>query len=118
MAFNVRIFGYRGIAQINQSFVKQYNADSVFVLNEPYEPNTNQVLVCDGATPYRSAVVAGDESRILRVEVPDSKVIRYEICPPGRTKNAGSDSPSLSGNNSFQWGSGYTISIVDAANFP
>lgn len=118
MPFNVRIFGYKGVKQIHQQMVKQYNADSVFVLNEPYEPDTNQILVCDGITPDRSAVIGSDESRILRVEVPDGKTIRYEICPPNRNVDAGNNSPSLSGNNSFEWGSGYTISVVDAASFP
>lgn len=119
MSFNVRIFTYRGTRQIHQVLVKQYNADSVFVLDEPYI--ASQLLVVNGATPVSSAPVANDGSTLLRIEVPDGQQIRYEINPNGPTASnarvAGNTSPRLSGFDNFQWGAGYSISIVDAASF-
>lgn len=120
MSFNVRIFRYRGMRQIQQILVKQFNADSVFVLEEPYIGS--EVLVVNGATPVSSTPVANDGSQILRIEVPDGQQIRYEINPSGPTASnarlAGNTSPRLSGFDNFQWGAGYSISVVDAASFP
>lgn len=122
-AFNVRIFAYRGTRQIHQVLVKQYNADSVFVLDEPYL--WSQLLAVNGATPVSSAPVSGSAdggSTVLRIEVPDGQQIRYEINPSGpsasNTRVAGNTSPRLSGFDNFQWGAGYSISVVDAASFP
>lgn len=120
MAFTVRIFTYRGMRQIQQVLVKQFNSDSVFVLEEPYI--ASQTLNVNGATPVSSVPVANDGSQILRIEVPDGQQIRYEINPSGPTASnarvAGTNSPRLAGFDNFQWGSGYSISMVDAASFP
>lgn len=120
--FNLRLFTYRGMVQIQQRLVKQYNSDSVFVLDEPYI--ASQVLaVPAGGAPVESAVFAvPDESQVLRIEVPDGQQIRYEINPNGPLASnhrvAGNASPRLSGFDNFMWGKGYSISIVDAAAFP
>jgi hypothetical protein len=121
--FNVRIFGYRGIVQVQQRLVKQYNSDSVFLLDDPYV--WSQILpVPGGGAAVSSAVVAvpsPDPSQILRVEVPDGQQIRYEINPNGPTavtaRIAGTNSPRLSGFDQFVWANGYTISVCDAAAF-
>lgn len=121
MAFNVRIFSYRGMVQIQQRLVKQYNSDSVFVLDEPYI--ASQLLVVPtGGAPVESAVfTVPDDSQLLRIEVPDGQQIRYEINPQGPVgathRVAGNTSPRLSGFDNFMWGKGYSISICDAAAF-
>lgn len=119
--FNVRIFGYSGIIQIQQDMVKQYNADSVFLLNEPYLWS-QLLLVPAGGGAIESAVVAEtDRTTILRIEVPDAQQVRYEINPNGplavTARTAGTNSPRLSGFDQFSWGKGYTISFCDAAAF-
>lgn len=119
--FSVRIFGYRGIIQVQQRLVKQYTADSVFLLEEPYL--WSQVLaVPAGGGAVSSVVVASpDQTMLLRVEVPDAQQIRYEVNPNGpnavNTRVAGNASPRLSGFDNFAWGPGYTISIADAASY-
>lgn len=120
MAFNVRIHTYRGIVQIQQRMVKQFNSDSVFLLDEPYI--AAQVLaVPTGGGAVSSAVFATpDDSQILRIEVPDGQQIRYEVNATGPLLNArvaGNTSPRLSGFDNFMWGKGYSISVCDASSW-
>lgn len=119
--FNVRLFTYQGIVQIHQRLVKQYSADSVFLLDEPYLAS-QLIAIAAINTAYSSAVIAGpDKSTLLRIEVPDGQQIRYEINPNGPTASnarvAGNNSPRLSGFDQFAWGAGYSISIADASGY-
>lgn len=124
MAFNVRIFGYRGTVQIPERLVKQFTSDSLFVLDEPYQ--WGQLLVADAAA-VSSAVNADtasapDLARILMIEVPDNKQVRYEINPYGpnapSSRTAGENSPIKAGRDFFHYTPGMTISIIDAAGLP
>lgn len=116
MSFNVRIFGYRGITQLDNVLPKQYSSDSVFQLIQPYE--WKQLLVADVAAVSSAAQPAPDMTNILRIEVRDGQSIRYEINPPGRAVVAASGSPILSGHDQFYFRQGWTISIIDAAGLP
>lgn len=119
MVDKIRVFGYAGTVQLEQRMLKSNNAESVFVAQEPYEWSV--VLVLNGATPVQMPVQANDKATLIRIEVPDSKTIRYEIQPNGpipTARVAGDGSPRLSGVDLFQWFSGATVSIIDAANFP
>jgi hypothetical protein len=119
--FNVRIFGYRGMIQVQQLMLKQYSADAVFLLDEPYQ--WSQLLAVPGGGAAVSSIVqpVPDDSTILRIEIPDAQQIRYEINPNGpnavAARIAGNTSPRLSGFDQFSWGKGYTISMCDAASF-
>jgi hypothetical protein len=119
--FNVRIFGYRGMIQVQQLMLKQYSADAVFLLDEPYQ--WSQLLVVPGGGGAVSSIVqpVPDDSTLLRIEIPDAQQIRYEINPSGplvaSARIAGNTSPRLSGFDQFSWGKGYTISMCDAASF-
>ena len=118
MAFNVRLFGYAGIIQIQQRLVKQYNADSVFVNEEPRL--WSQLIVCS-AVAANSTVVAltPDNTQMVMVEVPDGQQIRYEVQPQGPTAPgalvAGNLSRRAFGFFPLYWQAGYTLSVVDAA---
>lgn len=114
MAFNVRVFGHRGLDQLRVNLPKQFSADAVYQLVQPYE--WAETLNCDGAAAVASAPQGdGDQTQILRVEVPDGSMIRYEINPPGRAVVASTNSPSLTGISHFYFRQGYSISMVDAA---
>ena len=115
MSFNVRIFGYRGIQQLPLVLPKQYSADSVFQLIQPYE--FSQVISVSG-TAASSTADTGTETRILRIEVPDGSSVRYEINPSGRAVVASTNSPILSGHDQFYFMPGWTVSLIDAANLP
>lgn len=117
MAFNVRVFGYRGTTQLPVSLPKQFHADSVQVLSEPYE--FSQKLTSNGATAVSStADTSHDQVKLLRVEVPDGQAIRYEIGPSGSVRTPGDTSPILSGHDQFEFAPGWVFRFVDAASYP
>ena len=92
MAFNVRLHAYRGNTQMRDNKPKQYSADSIRMLEEPYE--WSQLLVSNGATAVTSAAnTTADRVTMLKVEVPDGAGIRYEVLPPGSTRVVGTNSP-------------------------
>lgn len=116
MAYNVRCFTYRGMRQIPSLLDKQFTSDSVFVLDEPYIASQ---VISVSAVAASSSPVSNDGSTILRIEVPDGQQVRYEINPNGPSASnarvASTNSPRLSGYDNFAWGSGFSISLIDAA---
>jgi hypothetical protein len=121
MAYNVRLFGYQGIIQVNQRMVKQYNSDSVFLNEEPCL--WSQVISVSGVAAGSTVVnLNPDPTTIVCVEVPDNQQIRYEVQPQGpmatNARTAGNGSRRASGFFNLAWNPGYTISLIDAAGLP
>jgi hypothetical protein len=116
MSFNVRVFGHRGLSQMLLNMPKQFSSDSVFQLVQPYE--FCQTISVSGTAASSSPQPVGDQTKILRIEVPDGQSVRYEINPSGRTIAAGTQSPILSGHEQFEFAQGWTISLIDAAGLP
>lgn len=114
---NVRVFGYKSIVQLQQSGLKHFNSDSVFVREEPYLWASGP-LPLSGA-PVDTDVQADDQATMIVIEVDDGAACRYELNPngPGKstTRVASTNSPKLSGENVFQWFPGATLSFIDAA---
>lgn len=116
MAFNVRVFGFRGVQELTKVNPKQFSSDAIHQLVHPYE--WRETLVAGAAAVSSAAQGQTDQTTLLRVEVPDGQAIRYEINPPTRSGglvSAGVNSPKLSGINHFFFGAGWTISIIDAS---
>lgn len=123
MAFNVRIFGYSGLAQMHVSQLRQFNSQSVFLAEEP--PLWSQVAASNGATPV--SMVANlspgvlDTAQVLGIEVPDGSQIRYELQPLGplasNARTPGNLSRRMSGFDFIAWYVGATFTFVDAASF-
>src|SRR6185369_17109043 len=110
---SVRIFGYAGTVQLQQNMLKHFNSDSAFVRQEQYL--WSQKLVLNGATPVESAVQANDKATFVVVEVDDAVAVRYEVNPNGPApaathRDAGTNSPKLTGEAPFQWFAGATMS--------
>ena len=123
MAFNVRIFGYRGVVQIEQRHPKQYTADTVFLLDDPYE--WSQVLSVPegtGAAVSSAVQAAPDLATVLYIQCPAGKSVRYEVNPQGpnasTSRVAGNASPMLSGWAQVPYSKGMTLSFADAAFTP
>lgn len=113
MAFNTRIFGIQGIAQIQQLHVKQFNADSVFLTEEPSV--FGQVVV---TTAVAALSIADPDTKttLLAIEVPDSQAIRYRVIPAGwPVIDADTNCRRLTGVNMVRFSAGWRISIIDAA---
>lgn len=115
---NVRVFGYRSIVQLQQSGLRHFNSDSVFVREEPYLWSSGPIAL-NGGVPVSTAVQPNDDARFVVVEVDDNTAVRYEINPNGpnatTARNASANSPKMSGENIFEWFKGASISFIDAA---
>lgn len=114
MAFDVRTFGFRGLAQIPIINQLQFSADSIYQLVYPYEW-VQRVTTAGAVAVSTTARPAGDRTVLVMIEVPDNQIIRFEINPPGRAVAASINSPSLAGRNNFYFQQGWTLSVVDAA---
>lgn len=122
MAFNVRIFGYSGLAQMHASQLRQYNAQSVFMAEEP--PLWSAVAASNGATAVALVCPLAanlDSARVLGIEIPDGQQIRYELQLLGplasNSRTPGTLSRRMSGFDFITWNAGATFSFVDAASF-
>lgn len=118
MAFNIRVFGYRGMRQLPHLAQPQFTSDTIYALEEPYEWSQMLNINGDVMTPFIGPGGSQDLARIFRIEIPDGSGIRYEINPPGRNVQAGDASPKLIGVDVFPWATGYTFSAVDLASHP
>lgn len=123
MSFNVRCYGHQGIVSMRLvNDAGQQHSDSVFQLSQPYV--WTQLLTASGTAVSLALPVTvlapfnGDVSNVLRIEVPDGQAIRFEINPPNVSRVAGTNSPKMSGVDQFQWGSGWSLSIIDASGLP
>lgn len=112
MAFDVRIFGHRGVAQVPRVNPRQFSSDAVEMLYQP--PEWQQKLTSAGATPVTSNAEASDKAQCIMVEVPDGEAIRYRIKPDGDTTVVDDTCPKLTGRDVFFWGPGWTFSFIEA----
>lgn len=113
----VRLYGYAGIVQIQQTLVKQFTGHGVFLRQEPYQ--WVAAVDLNGLVAVETAVQTADGlTTVVFVELPDGVQVRYEVNPGGplgtNHRNAFSDSPRFSGDNPVQWFKGATISFIDA----
>lgn len=114
-AFNVNIFGYRGLAQIPEVLPKQMKTDSVQVLVQPYE--FRQQLIVPDAPGVIASNASVLDTPVLRIEVADNHTVYFEVNPPNREGGivqASALSPSMSGKDILYFGKGWTISLMSA----
>jgi hypothetical protein len=121
--FNVRIFGYKGMIQVQQLMLKQYSADAVFLLDEPYQ--WSQLLAVPGGGAAVSSIGAGRCRTIRRYcgsrfRTPSKSAmrsIRTAQCWSLGAHRRQHLAPALRLRSVLEWGKGYTISMCDAASF-
>mgnify|MGYP001612348418 CR=1 FL=1 len=117
MAFTIRLHTYRGNTQMMDVLPKQYSADSVRMLQEPYE--AAEALVSNGLVPVTStADTIHTQVNMIRVEVPDGQSIRYEVLQPGSARVVGVNSPRMSGIDFYPFYPGWRFSFIDQASAP
>jgi|SRR6516162_548386 hypothetical protein len=116
--FTVRAYVYRGMMQAPVRIPTQASTDSVFLLYQPYEGR--MFATTNGITPVTMGPVplnVPDQSWLLRIEVPDAGVIRYECVIPNAAtpRVADANSPQIQGVQHIQWGLNWALSFIDAA---
>lgn len=122
MAFNVRIFGYNGLAHMYISQRREFSSDLVWMAEEP--PIWSNLGVSNGTVPVPLVFngTGTDTARVLGIEVADGNQIRYELQLLGPTasnaRTPGNLSRRMSGFDYIAWTAGATFSFVDAASFP
>ena len=112
MTAAVKIFAHRGLVSATTLTKSQDTKDSVFMLEQPYL--AREALSATGTAVSSAAATAPAQTNLLSIEVEDGKTIRYEANPPGRAVSADANSPALSGRNQIQFGSGWTLSVIEA----
>jgi hypothetical protein len=118
MSTTVRLFAYAGISQaFVANFAGQKANESVTLFKQPYL--ARESLTADTGTAVSStSALSPPHSRILHVQVEPGKRVHYEISPPGRENGpvaADTSSPVIQGDEQFEWGSSWTISLLEAS---
>lgn len=118
MAAQARLFTYAGISQaFVANFSQQKSDNSIALLKQPYLARAN--ITVDTGTPQAStADLSPEHTRILHVQVAPGQRVHIEINPPGRTNGpvtADTSSPIVEGDEQFEFGRGWLVSLLEAA---
>lgn len=116
MACAVRLFTYGGVNAMPWANNNQLSTNGEYVLKEPYI--AAQTLTADVTAVSSSGSLSSDPGcRILRMEVQKGNVIHYEINnAAGTQRTATTDSPTLEGKDFFEFGKGYSVSVLIAGS--
>lgn len=112
MTTAVKIFAHRGIVSAHNARPAETAPESISLLLQPYL--AREALTATASAVSSASATTPANTRILRVEIEDSKTIRYELNPPQRNVPADANSPRLSGDNILDVGEGWTISVIEA----
>ena len=114
MSAVVRIFTHAGITAAKvDAGGGRFSTDSVYFLKQPYL-GSQTITATTAAAQSSDPATAGRGTTLVHIEVQPSKMIHYEINPPNRSANATTDSPTSSGKTSFEFGPGWTVSVLEA----
>ncbi len=111
MAFNVRIFYYKGVVPALQQRQVQAATDSVYMLIEPYLSGDKQAS--NGITEVVCAAAPAGAT-VARIEVDDGNTIRYELRQGSNTRTATANSPAMSGRDILPVSAGAVFAFIDA----
>ena len=115
MTASVRLFSHSGVVSRNIAGDSgQLSTNASFVLRYPYL--AGEVISATSASATSSAsATAPAGTKLLDVRVQTGKVVHFEITPNGHTaRTATTSSPVLEGNEVFEFGPGWTISLLEA----
>jgi hypothetical protein len=119
--FNVRAFGYVGLAQMDVSQQYRFSDDMAWISED--QPVWTQIMATNGVTPVSISFPGpgADTAKVLGIEVADGNQIRYELQLGPNASNArvpGNLSRRMSGFSYIAWADGSIFRFVDAASFP
>lgn len=110
MAANVHVFWHKGLAAIPVASSRQFTADAVYTLQEPYL--SGEVIAANTSTAT-SSTAAPSNAQIVRVQVQAGKKVRIEINAPSTGRTASSSSPLQIGEAFYNVGQNWTISVLE-----
>lgn len=114
MTTTVRCFSFKGlsIAKVS-SYADQQSFPSMTMFAQPYL-GREVIEANSGAQSSTPATLAPEHARILYVQVAPGGRVHYELTPKGQDLRVADDSsPIIEGNEAFEFGSGWTISIKE-----
>lgn len=89
------------------------STDSVSQLKQPYLAK-EQLTATTGSAVTSSAATAPSHTKLLVVQVQEGKTVNYEITTENATLvEAVASSPTLTGDQVFQFGAGWRISFLE-----
>ena len=114
MTTAVNVFYHQGLvtAPVSSSGGR-FTSDSVQMLDQPYLAS-DQLTTTTPTAANTSGLNAGTAARIARIEVQPGHSVYCEINPPNRNVQASANSPMISGSNTYIFGQGWTISVLEA----
>lgn len=117
MTAYVRLYTHSGMVSAPvASYNGQKSENAVWMLRQPYL--ANETLTADTGAAVTSAEGQFDNanSHLLRVEVQSGKTVRIEFTPKGHDlRTATSDSPAIYGDETFAFGPGWRVSVLEAS---
>lgn len=112
MATKVRIFSHSGLVTAHVSAGGRFASDSVGLLKYPYL-GKESLTATTGSAQSSAAGTAPDATKVLNVQVEEGKAVHIEVNPPNRTTAATVGSPIIRGDNIFNFGESWTISVLE-----
>jgi len=97
------------------SYSGQRGDNAVYLLTQPYL--AKESLTVDSVSIASDvALSAAGETKLLQVQVQSGKKVHYEITPSGATlREATTDSPIISGDETLHFCGGFRISFIEAS---
>jgi hypothetical protein len=108
----VRLFSYSSLVSAPVSPVSgRLSTDSVSQLKQPYLAREKLTI---SSSQTSAAATAPTGTRLLMVQVQEGKTVNYEISPENAdVTEADQTSPTLTGDQVFQFGSGWRIAFIE-----
>jgi hypothetical protein len=118
LSAKVRIYTHTGVSNAYvASFAEQHGSNVVPMLKQPYI--AGEVLNADTGAAVSSSPAtapANSNTRLLRIQVQPGKRVHLEVNPRGQDPRvASASSPVYEGNDQIEFGSQWTISVLEAA---
>lgn len=119
MTVSVKLFTHVGVTSPQLQQNTRFQTDAVFMLKQPY--SARETISAGASATSSTSALAPDSSEadrqisLLHVQVAAGQFVRYEINPPNRSVAADANSPLLSGHETFPFGPGWTISLIEAS---
>jgi hypothetical protein len=109
-----RLFTWSGLAHAHvQDYQNQQSFHALTMLTQPYLGRA-QITANTGGAQSTSAGMAPEHTKLLTVQVEPGKRVHYEITKNGSdARTADTQSPIIEGNETFPFGSGWTISLLE-----